>query len=228
MTSKIQSVLIPKTKSKLHAVNFPKNGFTLKQSHNWLLKHNYKIPKKVDETEKFYRYRQLLPNKNYNYTTEILPNGVELVLMWRKPLEGGAKRQPNEPDPEIKLSPQEYKTREAQINTLYKTYQLKDLLRQYIEETKKNISYKTATKKRLIELIIKFGINPSKYILPIKNPIARVPANVLKKYGLKKYDEEEQKKWILESKHYFSQNSPVFSVQFHKPSRMIVCGFGNG
>ena len=33
MTSKIQSVLIPKEKSKLHAVNFPKTGFTLKQSH---------------------------------------------------------------------------------------------------------------------------------------------------------------------------------------------------
>jgi hypothetical protein len=99
MKSKIQSVLIPKTKSKLHAVNFPKTGFTLKQSHKWLLEHNFKIPKKVDETTNFYRYRQKLPDKRYTYTTKILPNGVELVLMWRKPkeddiLSGGAFRNP--------------------------------------------------------------------------------------------------------------------------------------
>ncbi|AIW01910.1 MAG: hypothetical protein ASQ68_gp20 [Yellowstone Lake virophage 6] len=88
--SKTQSVLIPKkTKSKLHAVNFPKVGFTLKQSHKWLMKHNYKIPEKVDETENFYRYRQRRPDKRYTYTTEVLPNGVELVLMWKKDLKGG-------------------------------------------------------------------------------------------------------------------------------------------
>nr|WPF46542.1 MAG: hypothetical protein [Lake Baikal virophage 5] len=90
MKSKIQSVLIPKTKSKLHAVNFPKDGFTLKQSHKWLMKHNYKIPDKVDETENFYRYRQRRPDKRYTYTTEVLPNGVELVLMWKKDLKGGS------------------------------------------------------------------------------------------------------------------------------------------
>jgi hypothetical protein len=89
--SNIQSVLIPKKspKSKLHAVNFPKEGFTLKQSHKWLMKHNYKIPEKVDETENFYRYRQRRPDKRYTYTTEVLPNGVELVLMWKKDLKGG-------------------------------------------------------------------------------------------------------------------------------------------
>ena len=90
--SKTQSVLIPKKKpkSKLHAVNFPKEGFTLKQSHKWLMKHNYKIPDKVDETENFYRYRQRRPDKRYTYTTEVLPNGVELVLMWKKDLKGGS------------------------------------------------------------------------------------------------------------------------------------------
>jgi hypothetical protein len=91
--SKIQSVLIPKKiKSKLHAVNFPKTGFTLEESHKWLMDHDYKIPDKVDETINFYRYRQRRPDKRYTYTTEILPNGVELVLMWKKELEGGINK----------------------------------------------------------------------------------------------------------------------------------------
>ena len=191
MKSKIQSVLIPKSKSKLHAVNFPKQGFTLKQSHKWLLKHNYKIPKKVDETINFYRYRQKLPDKRYTYTTQVLPNGVELVLMWRKPLEGGAKREPKEPEPEINMDEQAYK-KAFQALSYFKGYQLKDLIRQFVENKQKNISYKTATKKRLIDLVLKFRINPNDYIIVEKNPIIRVPANVLKKIGRKQNTDEEQ------------------------------------
>jgi hypothetical protein len=79
MNNKIQSVIIPKEK------------FTLKQSHKWLMKHNYKIPVKVDETENFYRYRQRNPDKRYTYTTKVLPNGVELILMWKRELKGSGK-----------------------------------------------------------------------------------------------------------------------------------------
>ena len=191
MKSKIQSVLIPKVKSKLHAVNFPKQGFTLKQSHQWLKKHKYKIPEKVDETTNFYRYRQKLPDKRYTYTTEVLPNGVELVLMWKKPLEGGAKREPKEQEPEINMDEQAYK-KAFQALSYFKGYQLKDLIRQFVETKKKNISYKTATKKRLIDLVLKFRINPNDYIIVEKNPIVRVPANVLKKIGRKQNTDEEQ------------------------------------
>ena len=215
--SKIQSILIPKTTSKLHAVNFPKEGFTLKQSHKWLLKHNFKIPKKVDETINFYRYRQKLPDKRYTYTTKVLPNGVELVLMWRKPsaqratrlrrLEGGispkgdkaspVKRIPKEIDPELTISKKEYDNLFTAYN-YFKSYQLKDLIRQFVDDSEKNISYKTANKKRLLDIIIRYNINPSNYIIVEKNPIMRVPTNVLKKYGVKQNTDEEQQALIEE------------------------------
>lgn len=195
--SKIQSVLIPKTKSKLHAVNFPKEGFTLKQSHKWLLEHDFKIPKKVDETINFYRYRQKLPDKRYTYTTKVLPNGVELVLMWKKPLEGGIKRIPKEIDPELTISKKEYDNL-FQAYNYFKSYQLKDLIRQFVDDSEKNISYKTANKKRLLDIIIRYNINPSNYIIVEKNPIMRVPTNVLKKYGVKQNTDEEQQALIEE------------------------------
>jgi len=197
MKSKIQSVLIPKVKSKLHAVNFPKQGFTLKQSHQWLKKHNYKIPKKIDETINFYRYRQKLPEIRYTYTTEVLPNGVELVLMWRKPkLEGGAKRQVYTPEPDVDLI-----KRKQDLNRItmelkpWKVFQLKELIQKYNEDKNLNIKYKIARRDKLIETIFRFNINPNAYEISQVNPRQPLPTNVLKKYGIKPNTEAEQKEY---------------------------------
>lgn len=205
MKSKIQSVLIPKSKSKskLHAVNFPKDGFTLKQSHKWLLDHDFKLPKKVDETTNFFRYRQKLPDKRYTYTTKILPNGVELVLMWKKPIKiGGATRIKKLEHPTIDMT-DEMNKRKFNEASVFKSYQLKDLIRQFVEdpttkEKYRNINYKTLPKKKLIELYIRYKIAKKRYIAPEKNPIIRVPTDVLKRIGLKKNTDEEQKLLIDE------------------------------
>jgi len=165
-------------KSKVQSVLIPKKNFTLKKSHKWLLKHNFKIPKKVDETINFYRYRQKLPNKKNTYTTKVLPNGVELVLMQKTE----SVKKMKEIDPELNISKKEYENL-FQAYNYFKSYQLKDLIRQYVEEYGNNISYKTANKKRLLDLVIRYNINPSNYIIVEKNPVMRVPTNVLKKFG---------------------------------------------
>jgi hypothetical protein len=195
MKSKIQSVLIPKAKSKLHAVNFPKVGFTLKQSHEWLKKHNYKIPKKVDETINFFRYRQKLPDKRYTYTTQVLPNGVELVLMWKKPkLEGGAKRQVYTPEPDKTISKEDL-NRAIMALKIFKVFQLKEIIQQHNEKMNLNIKYKVARRDKLIESIVKFNINPNDYQVSQINPRQPMPTNILKKYGIKPNTEAEQKEY---------------------------------
>ena len=45
----------------------------------------------------------------------------------------------------------------------YKAYQLKDVLRQYIEETEKKIVYKSKNEKDVVELIKATNINISDY-----------------------------------------------------------------
>jgi hypothetical protein len=114
-------------------------------------------------------------------------------------LEGGAKRELKEPEPEINMDEEKYK-KAFQALSYFKGYQLKDLIRQFVEDKQKNISYKTATKKRLIDLVLKFRINPNDYVIVEKNPIIRVPANVLKKIGRKQNTDEEQALLIEEMK----------------------------
>jgi hypothetical protein len=194
-SSNIQSVLIPK--SKMHSVNFPKIGFTLKQSHKWLLKHNFKIPKKVDETINFYRYRQRLPDKRYTYTTKVLPNGVELVLMWKKPNNiniGGVKRQIYTPEPDKELTQTQFNNAIISFKP-WKVFQLKELIQKYNEDKNLNIKYKVARRNDLIKTIIKFNINPNEYEISQVNPKQPIPTNVLRKYGLKPNTDDEQRRY---------------------------------
>jgi len=221
MKSKIQSVLIPKkNKSKLHAVNFPKICFTLKQSHKWLLDHNYKIPNKVDETTNFYRYRQKLPNKNYNYTTEILPNGVELVLMWKKDQIKGSginKNRFNELAEKIleRLTDKdidEFQTAQLEQNTgggiavdsKFKAFQMKQIIEDVLKEKPEmRIKYKSATKSKLINILDQLekdgllsGYNFSQ--LPSRNPKTASVGDILKKFGTKTLSKEEQEEFLKE------------------------------
>lgn len=63
---KVQSVLIPKL-------------FPLKDAIKWVEDHYHFY--KVDETERFYRFRQFNPIPNAKYITKKLKNGIELVIM---------------------------------------------------------------------------------------------------------------------------------------------------
>lgn len=62
----VQSILVPKI-------------MTLESAIDWVKNHNYKV-KKVDITDRFYRFRQFTPKKTDKYITKVLPNGVELIL----------------------------------------------------------------------------------------------------------------------------------------------------
>ena len=70
MNARVQSVIIPKSK------------FTKQQAKKWIIDNNFKL-KKIDITPNFYRFRQRLPQKNRQYFTVRLTNGIELI-MFRK------------------------------------------------------------------------------------------------------------------------------------------------
>lgn len=85
---------------------------------------------------------------------------------------------------------------------LLKSYQLKDIISQYIEANPKpKISYKSKTKKDLIDILKKYNINPQNYQIVQANPYKPQPKkNVLKKFGVIKNTEEEQKDFIKDTK----------------------------
>jgi|LakMenEpi03Aug12_release.lakeMendotaPanAssembly.Ray.scaffolds.fasta_scaffold4087861_1 hypothetical protein len=67
----------------VQSVVFPKKAFTMKEAKKWLTKNNYRTSfygKGVDETVNTYRFRQEAPSNLSDYRTQVLPNGVQLVL----------------------------------------------------------------------------------------------------------------------------------------------------
>ena len=81
---------------------------------------------------------------------------------------------------------------------MFKAYQLKDVIRQYIDETNNIITYKSKTKKQIIDIILKNNIQIDKYEILQKNPTPRYTQNVLRKFNTKFYNEDEQQKYINE------------------------------
>jgi hypothetical protein len=63
----------------LQTILIPRSTFTLQQAVKWLIDNNYSH-KKVDNTEHFYRFRQVPPTGHKFYTKK-LPNGIDLVYM---------------------------------------------------------------------------------------------------------------------------------------------------
>ena len=82
-----------------------------------------------------------------------------------------------------------------------KAYQLKDAVRQHSElNPSLKLKYKSLTKKYLIKLIKQNKINTGAYVLPVKNPVERIPTNVLKKYGLTHNTDDQQELLVEEMK----------------------------
>jgi len=50
----------------------------------WVIAHKF-IVRKIDITNKFYRFRQYTPKKTEKYYTKVLPNGVELIVAGKTP-----------------------------------------------------------------------------------------------------------------------------------------------
>lgn len=73
---KIQSVLIKKS-----------DMYNLERAANWIVKNGFKI-KKVDETNNYYRFRQISPSQlrkeNYNhYVTKPISNDVTFIIAYK-------------------------------------------------------------------------------------------------------------------------------------------------
>ena len=69
--------------SIIQSVIFDKDKWTLTQAKGYLKKHGYKASfngKSVDETKRFYRFRQANPKRFKNYFTKNLTKGVKLVI----------------------------------------------------------------------------------------------------------------------------------------------------
>ena len=73
------------TTGKIQSVLVPKDMFTKPQAEQYIFK-NFKL-KKIDETEHFYRFRQLEPkpleNNGYQFKNKVLDNGVVLIIAYR-------------------------------------------------------------------------------------------------------------------------------------------------
>jgi hypothetical protein len=79
---------------KVQSVIFHKSIWNVQAAIEWLTSNGF-IPKKVDETDNFFRFRQHTPTslKNAGYNTvrnKVLPNGVELIIYYRDGMDGGA------------------------------------------------------------------------------------------------------------------------------------------
>ena len=67
------------------SVIIPKNQFTKSKADKWIKDNGYKLSfykKKMEETDNFYRYRQMAPSKfdKKSFRNKKLPDGIELVL----------------------------------------------------------------------------------------------------------------------------------------------------
>ena len=71
-------------KSYIQSVIINKNYYTRKNADRWIEEHGFKIKfgskKGPDITKNYYRYRQRVPFKNYNYYIKSLTGGIKLVM----------------------------------------------------------------------------------------------------------------------------------------------------
>ena len=73
----------------IQSVLFDNKTYTVAQAKEWLKKHKMKHGK-VDKTENKIRFRQFDPVKSSTYRTKQLPNGIALVLEYKKEMKGKA------------------------------------------------------------------------------------------------------------------------------------------
>ena len=79
----------------------------------------------------------------------------------------------------------------------FKAYQLKDIIRQYVEKTEKKITYESKNKKDMIKLISN-DIKISECDIIQHNPRPAYTQNILKKFGTKVNNENDQAVFMKE------------------------------
>jgi hypothetical protein len=65
----------------VQSVLFNSNLWTQEQARKYLSRHHF-VDNGVDETENFFRYRQINPDPTKRYFTKTLKHGVEYVIMY--------------------------------------------------------------------------------------------------------------------------------------------------
>jgi hypothetical protein len=66
--------------SKVQSVLIPKDSYTLSEARKWIKGHKF-VDKGVDETDRYYRFRQFAPTKHYAYRTIAFgQSGIKAVL----------------------------------------------------------------------------------------------------------------------------------------------------
>lgn len=69
----------------IQAVLFDKSIYTTTQARAWLKKEGIQPLKRVDNTEKYHRYRIIEPNyKKYNYRIKRSRKGIDFIIAFDK------------------------------------------------------------------------------------------------------------------------------------------------
>lgn len=69
--------------SQIHSVVFNDKFWTSTNARSWLKANNLKPIKRVHHTQNTLRYRIIDPKVFKRFTTQVLPNHINLVLGWR-------------------------------------------------------------------------------------------------------------------------------------------------
>ena len=105
----------------------------------------------------------------------------------------------------------------------YKKYQLVEIINQYNEETENPIkAFKSKKKEDIIQLIKKNRINFQSYEIPSKNPVEKIPREVLKKYGVKAYNPEEQTKYLEDLNNNPKYKNPYVALKTYTNKQALV------
>jgi hypothetical protein len=70
-------------RSEVQSVLFDKDLFTRRSAISWLRKHGFKSSK-VDETNRYYRFRQFTPNKNRRHRIKEIDDGIKFIFEFDK------------------------------------------------------------------------------------------------------------------------------------------------
>ena len=68
---------------EIQSIVFDKDNWTKAKAIKWLKKHGH-TGLECDEKENTLRFRQIEPNKKYNYITKSLPNEIQLIIAYKK------------------------------------------------------------------------------------------------------------------------------------------------
>ena len=66
---------------RVQSVIIDKKYMNKSQAIRWIKAHGYNIDYGIDEKEKTYRFRQVMPNPSFRYITKTLPGVGHLVMI---------------------------------------------------------------------------------------------------------------------------------------------------